>query len=128
MNHPRLQRQAITHSRVSPDVIGAVSVISKTTRPPKINWQGVKNLDEFSLPYPTVLLGIGAALWDNVKRDVCPGCNNRRLKPCEICLRCDRWGLDHLLQEKRRRPIIINSYKENRISIHNGIKSKNKNS
>lgn len=84
--------------------VGTLSAIPEEKRKtlPKLNWQGVRRLDDSALPYPTVLLGAGSALWDNVKHDVCPGCGGRQLEAYEFCLRCDNWGMDRFLGVKNR--------------------------
>lgn len=44
--------------------------------------------------YPTVLLGSGTAIWDNIQHYTCPACGGRELCPEEYCLMCDKWGMD----------------------------------
>lgn len=52
-------------------------------------------LDDFPLPFPTVLVGSGMACWDNRKHAICPACGNGKLKVHEYCLYCDRWGASY---------------------------------
>ncbi len=66
-------------------------------------------------PAPTQLLGERLTPWPGpgpvaerpgeVSKS-CPVCQGRRLGPHQYCLRCDRWGLDHLLRPvpSRERP------------------------
>lgn len=76
------------------------------------------------LPYPTVLVGEGTALWDSLHYDVCPGCGGRELKPHEYCLRCDRWGLDYLVTPTRR--MCTNVYGQRRAKLSHGIRLTNR--
>jgi hypothetical protein len=52
------------------------------------------------LPEPPVLRG-ESSIWDGSERDpnpeTCPSCGGRDLQPHEYCLRCDNWGLQHLI-------------------------------
>ena len=62
-----------------------------------------------TLPRPTLLLGQGLTPWPGPaigpgEVGPCPGCGSGRLGPQMYCLRCDRWGLDHLVEESRIRP------------------------
>lgn len=82
--------------------IGALCAfpISRRKQLPRTSWRGIQRLDENFLPYPTMLLGVGIALWDNIEHRVCPGCQNRELETYEYCLRCDRWGMDRQMQTR----------------------------
>jgi hypothetical protein len=106
------------------NVVGAVAAMSLQDKKDQLReiWQRFRSFDEFCLPYPTVLVGAGTALWDNVKRDICPGCNNRPLKPNEFCLRCDSWGLDKFLQNHL---VKIMTYRERAVPISNKVTRRN---
>lgn len=80
------------------DVPSPIIMPEKSIRVSRQGWQGVQRFDQYALPYPTVLLGAGTALWDNVQHAVCPGCGNRELKLYEYCLRCDAWGGSTLME------------------------------
>jgi hypothetical protein len=45
----------------------------------------------------------GLGMRPTIGDSTCPGCDGRRLRPWEYCLRCDRWGMDHLRRPAKKR-------------------------
>jgi hypothetical protein len=107
------------------EFLGVVSAVSEGRRTALTNhWTGIQKFDEFSLPYPTMLLGGGTALWDNLKHDVCPVCHNQELEAHQYCLFCDAWGADYLLVPKTVE-VQISSYVQHYVALRYGLKRKN---
>ena len=57
------------------------------------------------MPRPTLLLGTGLSPWPGpdaarASGGSCPVCGDRPLKPTMYCLSCDRWGLDHRIEDE----------------------------
>jgi hypothetical protein len=55
-------------------------------------------------PRPAILIGEGLIPWPGPREALdatCPVCADRPLRPRMYCLRCDRWGMDHLLFPNR---------------------------
>lgn len=78
-------------------------------------------IEEEFLPRPTVLIGTSTTLWDNVKRDVCPSCGNRRLRTYEYCLRCDAWGLGHLLVDRKIVDVYVRQFSQKAAGLRLGV-------
>lgn len=57
------------------------------------------------LPCPQVIL-TGSAPWRAGKPGVCPVCEGKPLGSSTYCARCDRWGLDWILDRRRRNEAI----------------------
>lgn len=77
-------------------------------------------VEEFFLPFPTVLIGIGMAAWDSVKRDVCRACGNTRLRPHEYCLVCDAWGGDRK-RLPAAKPATLRIYQQKTVPCQYGL-------
>ena len=94
--------ELVIDPRVSPDreMEAAEEAEGRLAAPDRPRWAPRSG----RMPRPTLLLGTGTSPWPGPVRipsegRTCPVCGDRPLGPTIYCLLCDRWGLDHRVED-----------------------------